>query len=218
MSGVHLTVKICGVTDAAAVAAAAAGGAGLIGFVFYPRSPRYVTPEAAAALAALVPAGLKRVGLFADAGDDQIAATLAACPLEVLQLHGGESPDRVAAIARQTGRRVMKAISVSGPEDVALADDYAAVADWLLFDAKPPRDTPGMLPGGNALSFDWGLLAGRRFARPWMLSGGLTPENLAHAVTTSGAERVDVSSGVESAPGRKDPARIAAFLAAAAAL
>jgi len=218
VSGVRLTVKICGLNDLPGVAAAAAGGARMVGFVFYARSPRHLSPAVAAALAAQVPAGIRRVGLFADAGDAEIAGTLSVCPLDLLQLHGQESPERVASVARTTGRGVMKAIPVSGPEDILRADAYAGVAERILFDAKPPKDATGALPGGNALRFDWRLLAGRRLPYPWMLSGGLRAENLAEAVATSGADAVDVSSGVETAPGRKDPARITAFLAAAAAL
>jgi phosphoribosylanthranilate isomerase len=208
-----ITVKICGLSTAEAVAAAVTGGAALVGFVFYPPSPRNVTPAEAAALCAAVPSGIERVGLFVDAEDATIAAALAA-PLDLLQFHGSESPARVAAVKQRFGRKVMKAIPVADAADLAAADAYAGIADWLIFDARPPRRADA-LPGGNGLAFDWQLLGGRRWTLPWMLSGGLNAENLAEAVRLSGATVVDVSSGVESAPGRKDPAKIAAFLAAA---
>ena len=175
-----------------------------------------MTPERAGTLCAAVPAGVTRVGLFVDASDDAIAATLAAAPLDLLQFHGRESPERVAAAKRRFGRPVMKAIPLAGPEDLAFAESYLGSADRLLFDARPPR-REGALPGGNGLAFDWQLLAGRRWSLPWMLSGGLDAGNLAEAVRVTGAPAVDVSSGVESAPGIKDPRRIAAFLAAARA-
>jgi phosphoribosylanthranilate isomerase len=212
-----LAAKICGLSDAESIAAAVAGGAAFVGLVFYPPSPRAVTPERAGALCAAVPAGVTRVGLFVDAADDVIAAALAAAPLDLLQFHGRESPERVAAAKRRFGRPVMKVIPLAAPEDLALAEGYLGSADRLLFDARPPRRADA-LPGGNGLAFDWQLLAGRRWSLPWMLSGGLDAGNLAEAVRITGATAVDVSSGVESAPGVKDPRRIAAFLAAARAL
>ncbi len=211
----RLTVKICGLTTAEAVATAIAGGAQMTGFVFYPPSPRALDPDAAGALVAQVPSGIDRVGLFVDAGDDAIAAVLAAAPLDMLQLHGSETPERVAALRSRFQMPVIKAIPLAGPQDLALAARYEAIADWLLFDAKPPKTMTHALPGGNGLTFDWRLLAGRQGRRPWLLSGGLDADNLAGAVTTSGAPAVDVSSGVESAPGVKDPVRIRAFLDAA---
>ncbi len=138
-------------------------------------------------------------------------------PLDLLQFHGGESPSRIAAVKSRFARPVMKALPISGPEDVAAADSYLGVADRLLFDARPPRGA-GALPGGNGLVFDWRLIAGRRWSVPWMLSGGLTAANVAEAVRLTGARAVDVSSGVESAPGVKDAAKIAAFLAAVRAI
>jgi phosphoribosylanthranilate isomerase len=212
-----IEVKICGLSTPEAVAAAVAGGARYVGFVFYPPSPRAVTPEQAALLCAAVPSGIQKVGLFVDADDATIAATLRAASIDILQFHGRETPDRVADAKIVHHRPVMKAIAVAGPEDVLLARRYDDVADILLFDAKPPRG-PGALPGGNGLAFDWSLLAGHRWRRPWMLSGGLTAENVAEAVRTTGAPAVDVSSGVESRPGVKDPEKIAAFLAAAQSL
>lgn len=204
--------KICGVSDRAAVAAAARGGARWVGFVFYPPSPRAVTVEQAAALAREMPPGIERVGLFVDPDDALVERVLAEVPLDLLQLHGGETPKRVAEIRARFGRPVMKAIKVARAEDLETVAAYAPAVDLLLFDAKAPKSMTGALPGGNALSFDWKLLAGRSWPRPWMLSGGLKAENLKDAVSISGATAVDVSSGVESAPGAKDPARIAAFL------
>jgi phosphoribosylanthranilate isomerase len=208
-------VKICGLTDPAAVAAAAAAGAANIGFVFFPRSPRAVTPGQAAALARAVPVGIAKVGLVVDAGDDALDSLLAAVPLDMLQLHGQESPARVAAVRARYGLPVMKAVGVATAADLPALDLQARTADQILVDARPSADAA--LPGGNGLAFDWRLIAGRRWPGPWMLAGGLTPENVADAIRLTGARQVDVSSGVESAPGRKDPARIAAFIRAAAA-
>jgi len=210
--------KICGINSREALDAAVAGGASFVGFVFYPPSPRALTPAAAGELAAAVPRTVGKLGLFVDDPDERIAEVLAKAPLDMLQLHGQETPARVAAIRRLFGLPVMKAVKVAGADDLAAADGYIGVADWLLFDAKPPKEMTGALPGGNALAFDWQLLAGRAWPSPWMLSGGLTPENLGEAVRISGARVVDVSSGVEAAPGQKDPAKIAAFLAEAGRL
>ena len=213
----RVKVKICGLSTADAVAAALAGGADFLGFVFYPGSPRHVAPAQVAALCRAVPAGVERVGLFVDAEDAAIDEALATAPLDLLQFHGSETPARVAAARRRFGRPVMKALPIADEADVAAAEPYLDIADLLLFDARPPR-RPGALPGGNGLAFDWRLLAGRRWSLPWMLSGGLTAATLAEAVRLTGAPIIDVSSGVESAPGVKDPAKIAAFLAAARSL
>jgi phosphoribosylanthranilate isomerase len=212
-----VAAKICGLSTEAAVTAAVAGGAAYLGFVFYPPSPRAVTAERAARLCAGVPPGIGRVGLFVDAEDDAIAAVLAAAPIDLMQFHGGESPERVADAKTRFGRPIMKAIAVAGPEDVLAAARYEEVGDLLLFDAKPPR-RPDVLPGGNGLAFDWALIAGRTWRRPWMLSGGLTAEILPEAVHISGAAVVDVSSGVESRPGVKDLNKIHDFLAVARTL
>jgi phosphoribosylanthranilate isomerase len=207
-----IAAKICGLSSEAAVEAAIAGGASYVGFVFYPPSPRSLSPARAAELCRLVPAqDVHACALFVDADDATIAEVLAAAPIDILQLHGRETPERVAEARRVHKRPVMKAVPIAGPEDVALARRWEDSADMLLFDAKPPR-LPQSLPGGNGLAFDWQLLAGQRWKRPWMLSGGLTPENLAEAVRTTGATMVDVSSGVERRPGEKDPAKVAAFL------
>lgn len=212
-----VAAKICGLSTSEAVAAAVAGGAAYIGFVFYPPSPRAVTPERAARLCAGVPREVVRVGLFVDADDETIEAALAMAPIDLLQFHGSETPERVAEARLRFGRQVMKAVAIAEPPDVRAAAQHEETADWLLFDAKPPL-RPDALPGGNGLAFDWELIAGRSWGRPWMLSGGLTAALLADAVRISGAAVVDVSSGVETRPGIKDPERIRAFLAAARAL
>ena len=210
-----VAAKICGLTSVEAVKAAIRGGAGFVGFVFYPPSPRNIDPERAASLVRGIPAGVKRVGLFVDADDDTLTAILARVPLDLLQLHGNETPRRVAEVKARFGRGIIKAIPIAGPDDPNAALPYLDVADWLLFDAKPPRDTDGALPGGNGLAFDWQILGSRAWKKPWMLSGGLTAKNLADAVAASHAKAVDVSSGVETGRGVKDVAKIGEFLAAA---
>ena len=212
-----IAAKICGLSSEAAIAAAAAGGAAYVGFVFYPPSPRAVSPEEAARLCAAVPTRVRRVGMFVDADDAAIAAVLDVAPLDILQFHGHESPGRVAEAKVRFDRLVMKAIAIAGPEDVLAAAPYEAAADLLLFDAKPPRCADA-LPGGNGLAFDWHLIANREWRLPWMLSGGLTAALLPEAVRISGAAAVDVSSGVERRPGDKDPAKIREFLAVARGL
>jgi phosphoribosylanthranilate isomerase len=212
-----IEVKVCGLTDAAAVAAAADAGACYLGFVFYPPSPRSLTPEQAAPLAAAAPAGRLKVGVVVDAGDAQLERLLSLVALDALQLHGAETPARVAAIKARTGRLVIKAVRIAAREDLAAVDDYAEIADLLLFDAKPSR-AAGRLPGGNGEAFDWALLQGLNVGRPWLLSGGLFPDNLEIAVRQSGARAVDVSSGVEARPGHKDPAKIRRFLQVATSI
>jgi phosphoribosylanthranilate isomerase len=209
-----IRVKICGVRDAATLEAAAQAGAAYVGFVFFPRSPRHLAWDEAAALAAAAPPGLCKVGLAVDP-DDAALERLAALPLDMVQLHGGESPERVGEVRGRLGLPVMKAVGVAGPEDLDGLDRYEGVADQILCDAKP---APGAdLPGGTGLAFDWRLLSGRRWSRPWMLAGGLTPATVGEAIRRTGATQVDVSSGVERAPGEKDPARVAAFIRAAKA-
>jgi phosphoribosylanthranilate isomerase len=210
-------VKICGIRTPETLKAAAEGGARAVGFVFYPPSPRAVTAEIAAELARMLPTGTRAVGLFVDSGDDQIAAVVARAPLDLLQLHGGESPRRVAEIKARFGLPVMKAIRIATAADLASLPEYEAVADWILFDAKAPANVSA-LPGGTGIAFDWQLLRGLKIARPWMLSGGLTAQNLVEAVSLTGAKMVDVSSGVEDRPGVKSVARMQEFLAAAKAI
>lgn len=212
--GLRAAVKICGLRRPADVAAAVDAGAGYLGFVFFPPSPRAVSIGTAASLCADVPAGRARVGLFVNPDDALIDSVLAEVPLDILQLHGTETPARVAELRSRSGLPVMKAVGVASRDDLAALWDYGLVADLLLIDAKPPRDA--ILPGGNGLSFDWRLLAGQRPLKPWFLAGGLTPDNVRDAVRLTGAPAVDVSSGVESAPGDKDPALIRAFCAALA--
>ncbi len=206
-----IAAKICGLSSGEAVAAAVEGGAAYLGFVFYPPSPRSVSPARAGALCAEVPALMRRVGLFVDADDAAIGRVLDAAPLDLLQFHGRESPERVAAVKARFGRPVMKAIAIAAAGDVPAAARYEDCADLLLFDAKPPRRSDA-LPGGNGLAFDWHLIAGRGWRLPWMLSGGLTASLLPEAVRISGATAVDVSSGVERRPGDKDPEKIREFL------
>jgi phosphoribosylanthranilate isomerase len=208
-----VAAKICGLSTGEALHAAIRGGARFVGFVFYAPSRRNVTPELATALAALVPEGITRVGLFVDPIDDLLAGVLERVPLDLLQLHGSEAPRRVAEIKARFGKSVMKAIPIAGPDDPDATVPYLDAADWLLFDAKPPRGDPKALPGGNGLAFDWQLLGGRRWSKPWMLSGGLTAKNVAEAVSTTHARVVDVSSGVEIRPGIKDLGKIGEFLA-----
>jgi phosphoribosylanthranilate isomerase len=210
-----IRVKICGLREAAHVDAAVRAGAAYVGFVFFPKSPRNIAPAAAAALAARVPPGVAKVGLTVDIDDAALDALVAAVPLDMLQLHGQESPDRVQAVRARHGLPVMKAVGIAGEADLPALATYARVADQLLVDAKP---SPGAaLPGGNAVPFDWRLIAARRWPCPWMLAGGLTPENVAEAIRLTGARQVDVSSGVERAPGVKDEALIVDFIRAARA-
>ncbi len=213
-----VAAKICGVNDATAMRTAVACGARFVGLVFYPQSPRSISPATAARLAALVPDGVTKVGLFVDPDNALLDRVLGAVPLDMLQLHGEEAPQRCAEIRRRYERPVMKVIKVATLDDIGAAKDYCAVVDWLMFDAKAPASMVGALPGGNALPFDWTLLAGWSWPVPWMLAGGLTADNVAMAVARSGAAVVDVSSGVEAAPGRKDPAEIERFLATVASL
>jgi phosphoribosylanthranilate isomerase len=212
-----VAAKICGLSSTEGVAAAVDGGAAFVGFNFFPPSPRAITPAQAAVLCALVPAEVQRVGLFVDAEDQAIAAVLEVVPLDLLQFHGSESIERVRQARARFGLSIIKAIPIAGADDVGGAVRYQDAADLLLFDAKPPRRSDA-LPGGNGLAFDWRLIGGRSWRRQWMLSGGLTAELLPAAVRASGAAIVDVSSGVETRPGHKDPAKIRAFLAAARAL
>jgi phosphoribosylanthranilate isomerase len=213
---VSVAAKICGLSTPETVAAAIAGGARFVGFVFFPPSPRNLAPRQAGSLIGDVPAGVTRVGVFVDPDDELLERVLAVAPLDLVQLHGEETPDRVAGIKRRFGKKTMKAIKVAGESDLAAAPHYFGIADWLMFDARPPKDASR--PGGNALAFDWALLRAKKWPLPWMLSGGLTAANVAEAVRTSRATAVDVSSGVESAPGIKDIAKIRTFLAAAAAV
>ena len=210
-----IDVKICGINSEPALEAALESGAHYVGFIFFPPSPRFVMPTMAASLAGQVPSssGVTRVGVFVDPTIEALDDLLMHVPLDMIQLHGHESPEEVEVIRYTFRLPVMKAIGVRTANDFEQVAEYAAVADRLLFDAKAPDGA--LLPGGNALSFDWTLLKDRTYPLPWMLSGGLSAGNLAEAVRASGATAVDVSSGVETEPGRKDPALIKAFLDAA---
>lgn len=211
----RLAIKICGLTTPDALEAAIKARADYAGFVFFPPSPRHLSPAAADALAARAEGRIARVGLFVDAKDETIAQAIAAGRLDALQVHGEESPARAAQLKARFGLPVWKALPVAAAADIARADAYASAVDLVLFDAKTPK---GTLPGGMGLSFDWTLLAGYRGAVHWGLAGGLTPENVAQAVRLTGASLIDTSSGVETAPGIKDAGRIAAFCAAARAV
>lgn len=205
-------IKICGITTAETLEATIAARADYVGFNFYPPSPRYLVLSAAPALAERAGGRIARVGLFVDAADEPIAQAVAAARLDVLQLHGEESPERAARLRERFGLPVWKVIPVAAAEDVRRAALYRGAADLILFDAKTPK---GTLPGGMGLAFDWSLLNGDKGAMPWGLAGGLTPDNVTGAIAATGAPLVDTASGVESATGVKDAGLIAAFCSAA---
>lgn len=207
-----MRAKICGLTTPESIEAAAKAGAAYIGFVFFPKSPRNISLAEAEVLALSVPPGIVKVALTVNA-DDALIDDIAALPIDMFQLHGSESPTRVAEVKARTGLPVMKAIGVADASDLERIADYEGVADQILVDAKPPKG--GEVPGGNGLAFDWRLIEGRDWAGPWMLAGGLDPSNVSAAVRLTGAAQIDVSSGVESTPGIKDIERIRAFMKAA---
>ena len=209
-----MNVKICGLSDQTTLAAAIDAGARYVGFVFFAKSPRNLSPEQAAPLANRVPVGVAKVALVVNADDQTLDKITQSVPLDMLQLHGSESPDRVQEIKSRYGLPVMKAIGVADAPDLEQIARYTSVADQLLIDAKPPKNSE--LPGGNGLSFDWRLLQGRRWSVPWMLAGGLTPDNVTQAIELTGATQIDVSTGVETAPGQKSVELLRAFLSAAA--
>lgn len=209
-----IKVKICGVTSEEGIVAVAEEGAAFVGLNFFEPSPRYVSPAFARDLALAAPLGLAKVALVVDADDTTLDTIIAQVPLDMVQLHGHETPQRVAEIKARYGLPVMKAIGIAGAEDLDQIDLYATVADQVLIDAKPPRGA--VLPGGNGLTFDWRLLADRKYwTVPWMLAGGLTAGNVAEAVRRTGARQVDVASAVETAPGIKDRTLVRAFVKAA---
>ena len=212
--GRAVRTKICGLTTLADVDATAAAGAAYMGLVFFAKSPRNVTLRQARDLALAAPVGLAKVALLVEPDDATLDAVMDAVPLDMIQLHGSEPPARVLDVRLRTGLPVMKAVGIRTAADLPALDSYAAVADQLLVDAKPPAGAD--LPGGNGVGFDWRLMADRAWPKPWMLAGGLTPDNVAEAIRLTGTRQVDVSSGVESTPGVKDAARITAFVAAAA--
>ena len=204
-----LHVKFCGLQSADDVSAAASAGARYVGFVFFEKSPRNLSLQRAASLALEVPLGLCKVALTVNADDAFLDALANVVAVDMLQLHGSETPARVTEIKQRYGLPVMKAVGIAQAEDLPQLDAYMNVTDQILVDAKPPKGSA--LPGGNGLAFDWRLLAGRSWPKPWMLAGGLTPENVAEAARMTGARQVDVSSGVERSPGVKDAGLIAAF-------
>jgi phosphoribosylanthranilate isomerase len=206
-------VKFCGLRSVADVTAAASCGAAYIGLNFFPKSPRFVSLDLARELAFAAPAGMAKVALSVDADDAFLDGIVEAVPLDMLQLHGHETPERVAQVRARYGLPVMKVLGVAGEDDLGALMEHSLAADQVMIDAKPPKGA--VLPGGNGISFDWRLLVGRKWLRPWMLAGGLTPQNVARAMNLTGARQVDVASGVESAPGVKDHAAMAAFAAAA---
>lgn len=207
-----VAVKICGIREETALLAAIDGGANYVGFVFVPRSKRFITPEQARPLALKASPHLQTVGLFEDPDDDELQNVLKRVPLNIIQLHGHETPNRVSEVGALTGTTVMKVIHVAKPEDLANVAAYENVADMLLFDTKL-----GPLPtGGTGITFDWSLLIGKTFAKPWMLAGGINIGNIARAVRETGARIIDLSSGVENEIGQKDPEKIRALLKLAA--
>ena len=208
-----IRVKICGVRTEADMAAVAVAGAHYAGLVFFPKSPRHLALDDARKLALAAPVGLAKVALVVDADNAMLDAITDVVPLDMLQLHGAESPERVAEIRARYGLPVMKAMGVADESDLAGLMEMSLAADQLLIDARPPRDAT--LPGGNGLAFDWSLVGRRRWLKPWMLAGGLTPGNVAEAIHLTNVQQVDVSSGVESARGVKDHAKIATFVRAA---
>jgi phosphoribosylanthranilate isomerase len=205
-----VSVKICGLATVDDVRACADAGANYMGLVFFEKSPRNITILAAHELALAAPLGLAKVALVVNPSDAELDAITATVPLDMLQLHGRETPERVAEVKARYGLPVMKAVGIADGDDLPKLESYFGVADQILVDAKPPKG--GELPGGNGLSFDWRLIAGRRWPCPWMLAGGLTPENVAEAVKMTGAKQVDVSSGVEDAPGQKNAELIQKFV------
>lgn len=208
-----VSVKICGLRTEQDVDVVAATGSAYCGFVFFANSPRSVSIDLARTLALKSPVGLAKVALVVDADDVFLDALTDQVPLDMLQLHGAETPERVDAIKSRYGLPVMKAVGVADASDLAKVESYFKVADQILVDAKPPKNA--VLPGGNGLSFDWRLIAGRRWPVPWMLAGGLNPRNVAEAIEMTGAQQVDVSSGVETEPGVKDASLIRAFVTSA---
>jgi phosphoribosylanthranilate isomerase len=206
-------VKICGINSSEAANAALRAGADFAGLVFFEKSPRHLSLAQAATLAGMLRGRAKVVTLLVDPPDAMVDEVMAAVSPDLIQLHGSESPGRAAAIAARAARPIIKALAVADNSDVVRAHAYEDLADYLLFDAK--ADVSATRPGGWGAAFDWQLVAGRTFRRPFGLAGGLTPENVERAIQVSGAQLVDASSGVEDAPGRKSPEKIAAFVAAA---
>lgn len=203
------SVKICGLSDPKNLKAATSNGARFVGFVFYPPSPRYIEFDTAWNLARAVPTGVRSVGLFVNPNDEELERILTGIQLDMIQLHGDETPGRIAEIKAKYNMPVIKAIRVASAEDLNTLEGFETIADWLLFDAKPPKAD---LPGGTGESFDWKILSGRNFKKPWMLSGGLNSQNVSEALSILKPDAVDISSGVESERGKKDSNKIKTFL------
>lgn len=202
-------IKICGIKTPDILSITASAGARFAGFVFVPQSPRYIHPEQARMLVRGSPTGLRSVGLFADPDDENLLRILEQVPLDMIQLHGTESPARVQEIKSRTHLPIIKSFSISTPTDLNAVADYIPVIDWVLFDAKAPPHSN--IAGGHGISFDWTILKNKKFEKPWMLSGGLTPDNVRDALTMLSPDAVDVSSGVESSRGVKDAQKIIDF-------
>lgn len=205
-------VKICGITTPEMTFVAAGAGARFVGFVFVPQSPRFIDCERARLLSRQLPTGVRSVGLFVNPDDETLSRVLGAVSLDMIQLHGEESPARIQEIKSRYHLPIIKAVSISGTDDVTKIDDYLPVIDWILFDAKAPENSN--IAGGNGTPFDWTILKGRKFPKPWMLSGGLTPDNIGDALSILSPDAVDVSSGVESSRGIKDADKIREFIQA----
>jgi len=203
-------IKICGIKTPEALRTCIEAGADFVGFVFYPSSPRYIEIDTAKELALQIPTGLRSVGLFVDPTDEQLESVLGKVPLDMIQLHGNEDIDHVQTIKNKHHMPIIKAFPVRDASDIEKSRAFEPYIDWLLFDAKPINAD---LPGGTGQSFDWGLMKGKSFSKPWMLSGGLTPENVSEALSILSPDAVDVSSGVESARGVKDVKKIKKFIA-----
>lgn len=206
-------VKICGITSQQLMRDVGNAGAQYAGLVFFEKSPRNLSLDKARSISLAAPTGLAKVALVVNPSDRFLDSLTTTVPLDMIQLHGSETPQRVSEIKQKTGLPVMKAIGVAEQDDLKKLDVYATVADQLLVDAKPAKDA--ILPGGNGFAFDWSLLQGRRWTGPWMLAGGLNPENVAQAIAITGTQQIDVSSGVEIRPGEKDKQKINAFVRAA---
>lgn len=200
-------VKICGLSTPETITTAIEAGADFIGLVFYPKSPRHVKLEVARYLAQSIPDTTEIVGLFVNPDDALLEQTLNEVPLTMIQLHGSETPERVSEIKQKFKLPIIKALSIETASDLTNAKNYENIADWLLFDAKGTE-----LPGGNGIAFDWNILKNYQSSTPWMLAGGLTPDNITEAIKITTPNAVDVSSGVESSAGVKDVNKIRSFL------
>lgn len=207
-----MRVKICGLTTLGTLSAAVASGASYVGFVFFEKSPRHLTIKQASIMAESVPTGICKTALVVDPTDQELDTLLGAVPIDMIQLHGHETVERVSEVKQRFGLPVMKAVGISDETDLNQLNEYSRVSDQILVDAKPPKDAN--IPGGNGLAFDWRLIAGRRWPTPWMLAGGLTNKNVAEAARLTGARQFDVSSGVETLTGVKDIQLISDFIQA----